>query len=231
MSSSAPLLMLSSMASREVLKALAVAYTGAGGAPVDARAAGGVDVAKRVRGGEAVDVVVLASNVIDELIAEGHVAGARVDLVRSGVGIAVPSGRAHPDISTESAVREAVLAAKTVSFSTGPSGTYLQKLFERWGILATVKDRIVIPPPGVPVGSFVAEGRADLGFQQLSELINVDGIDVLGPLPPAIQTMTVFSGGVAKTSARPAEARALLESMTAPATGEVKRRFGMEPMS
>ncbi len=183
MSSSAPLLMLSSMAAREVLKALATDYTKAGGAPVDARAAGGVDVAKRVRAGEAVDVVVLASNVIDELIAEGHLTGARVDLTRSGVGIAVPSGRAHPPVATEADVREAVLAARTLSFSTGPSGTYLQKLFERWGILSTVKDRISIPPPGVPVGSFVAEGRADLGFQQLSELINVAGIDVLGPLP------------------------------------------------
>jgi molybdate transport system substrate-binding protein len=229
MSSPAALSMLSSMASREVLKALAAAYTRAGGMPVDARAAGGVDVAKRVRAGEAVDVVVLAGNVIDELIAEGHVAGPRVDLVRSGVGIAVPSGRAHPPVGTETEVRDAVLAAGTLSFSTGPSGTYLHKLFERWGILATVKDRIVVPPPGVPVGSFVAEGRADLGFQQLSELLNVEGIDVLGPLPDPIQTMTVFSGGVARSSAHAAAARELLASMTSPATADVKRRFGMEP--
>lgn len=231
MSSSAPLVMLSSMAAREVLKSLGAAYTAAGGAAVDARAAGGVDVAKRVRAGEAVDVVVLASNVIDELISEGHLTGTRVDLVRSGVGIAVPSGRAHPPVATEADVREAVLAAGTLSFSTGPSGTYLQKLFERWGILATVKERISIPPPGVPVASFVAEGRADLGFQQLSELIGAPGIDVLGPLPPTIQSMTVFSGGVAKASANPAAARALLESMTASSTADVKRRFGMEPMS
>jgi len=231
MSSSAPLVLLSSMASREVLKELATAYTRAGGAPVDARAAGGVDVAKRVRAGEAVDVVVLASNVIDELIAEGYVVGERIDIVRSGVGIAVPSGRARPQVSTEANVRDAVLAAKTLSFSTGPSGTYLQKLFERWGILGTVKDRILIPPPGVPVGSFVAEGRADLGFQQLSELINVAGIDVLGPLPASIQTMTVFSGGVTAASPSAVAARDLLASMAAPGTGDVKRRFGMEAMA
>ena len=118
-----------------------------------------------------------------------------------------------------------------MSFSTGPSGTYLQKLFDRWGILAAVKERIVIPPPGVSVGSYVAEGRADLGFQQLSELINVPGIDVLGALPDEIQSMTVFSGGVGKGSGNPAVASALLASMTAPATADVKRRFGMEAMA
>lgn len=231
MSSSAPLLLISSMAAREVLKELASRHTQAGGAPVDARAAGGVDVAKRVRAGEALDVVVLASNVIDELLAEGHLAGKRFDLVRSGVGIAVPAGAARPDVASEAAVRAALVAAPTISFSTGPSGTYLQKLFERWGILSTVKDRILIPPPGVPVGSFVAEGKAALGFQQLSELINVPGIQVLGPLPDAIQQMTVFAGAVARSSAQPAAAQALLASMTAPSTADVKRRFGMEPMA
>ncbi|MEO8754115.1 MAG: substrate-binding domain-containing protein [Casimicrobiaceae bacterium] len=219
------------MAARDVLKELATRFTQAGGAPVDARAAGGVDVAKRVRAGEDVDVVVLASNVIDELIAEGHLAGTRVDLVRSGVGIAAPSGRARPAVATEQEVRAAVLAARTVSFSTGPSGTYLQKLFERWGIFAAVKERIIVPSPGVPVGSLVAEGRAELGFQQLSELINVAGVEVLGPLPESIQSMTLFSGGVAKTSANPSSARALLESMTAPATAPVKQRFGMEAVA
>jgi len=227
----AALSMLSSMATREVLKALADAYAAAGGDPVDARAAGGVDVARRVRAGEAADVIVLASNVIDELIAEGHLAGPRVDLVRSGVGIAVPSGRPRPPVATEADVRAAVLGAGTVSFSTGPSGTYLQKLFDRWGILPTVKERIVVPPPGVPVGSFVAEGKADLGFQQLSELLNVPGIDVLGPLPEAIQTMTVFSAAVTRGSANEAGARALLASLSAPAAADVKRRYGMEPVA
>jgi molybdate transport system substrate-binding protein len=229
MSSPAPLVLLSSMAAREVLKELATRYTQAGGRAVDARAAGGVDVAKRVRAGDPVDVVVLASNVIDELLAEGHLVGARVDLVRSGVGIAVPSGHGRPDVGTEEAVRAAVLAAPTLSFSTGPSGTYLQKLFERWGIAAQVKDRIVVPPPGVPVGTLVAEGKAALGFQQQSELINVAGIDVLGPLPDAIQSMTVFSGAVSRTSRDPAAAAALLASMTGTPTADVKRRFGMEP--
>ncbi|MET0291951.1 MAG: substrate-binding domain-containing protein [Steroidobacteraceae bacterium] len=229
--SSAPLLMLSSMATREILKELAGGHTRSSGQAVDAQAAGGVDVAKRVRAGEAVDVVVLAANVIDDLLAEGHLAGKRVDLVRSGVGIAIPSGRPRPDISSETAVRDAVMAAGSLSFSTGPSGNYLQGLFARWGIADAVRDRIVIPPPGTPVGRFVAEGRADLGFQQLSELINVAGIEVLGPLPAAIQTMTVFSAAVAAKSRDVPAADALIAALASPATGEVKRRFGMEPFT
>jgi molybdate transport system substrate-binding protein len=228
MSSPSTLQILSSMASREILKELAMRHTQAGGPPVNAQAAGGVDVARRVRAGEIVDVVVLADNVIDELLAEGCLRGRRVDLVRSGVGIAVPAGHAHPDIGSEAGVRDAVLAARTLSFSTGPSGTYLQKLFERWGVLEQVRGRIIIPPPGVSVGSLVADGRAQLGFQQLSELINVAGIDVLGPLPPAIQSMTVFSAGIAATSTQVSAAEALVADLAAPGTAAVKRRFGMD---
>jgi len=112
-----------------------------------------VDVARRVQAGEALDVVVLASNAIDKLIADGKaLAGSRVDLVKSGVAIAVRAGAARPDIDTEEAVKCAVQAAKTLSYSTGPSGVYLEKMFERWGILADLRSRIVVPPPGVPVG-------------------------------------------------------------------------------
>jgi molybdate transport system substrate-binding protein len=228
MSSPVPLLMLSSMAAREVLKELAGSYTQATGQPVQAVAAGGVDVAKRVRAGEAVDVVVLARNVIDELLAEGHLRGSRVDLVRSGVGVAVRAGAARPAFVSESDVKQAVLGAGSVSFSTGPSGNYLQKLFERWGILEVVRQRIVIPPPGVPVASLVADGRAELGFQQLSELINAPGIEVLGPLPDEIQSMTIFSAGVGSASSRAAAAEALVAHLAAPAGAAVKRRFGME---
>lgn len=226
--SSEPLLMLSSMATRELLQALADRHSRASGQPVDARAAGGVEVAKRIRAGEPADVVVLASKVVDELIAEGRLVGPRVDLVESGVGVAVRRGAPRPDISTEEGVRAAVLAAPTISYSTGPSGTWLQQLFERWGIHETVKPRVVVPPPGVPVGSLVADGRAALGFQQLSELINLDGIDLLGPLPASIQTLTLFSAAVATTSRRKAEARALIDFLSSPETAEMKRHFGMD---
>lgn len=226
--SARPLKMISSMATRELLKELAARHTRATGQPVEAQAAGGVDVAKRVRAGEPVDVVVLASDVIDALIAEGRLRGPRVDVVRSGVGIAVRAGAPRRDVSGEAGVREAVLAARTLSYSTGPSGTYLQKLFERWGVMDQVRERIVVPPPGVPVGSLVADGRAELGFQQLSELVNLPGIQVLGPLPPAIQTMTVFSAAVSADTPQPEAARALLAWLGAPETAELKRQHGME---
>lgn len=217
------------MATRELLKELAARFQRATSNEVVTEAAGGVDVAKRVRGGEAADVVVLAKDVIDKLIAEGKLlTGSRVDLVNSGVSIAVRAGARRPDISSEDAVKRAVLAAKSVSYSTGPSGTHLEKTFERWGILADIRSRIQVPPPGVPVGSLVASGAVELGFQQLSELKNLAGIDVLGPLPPAIQTITTFSGGISGISSQPEIARALLVYMAAPSAAELKQQHGMD---
>jgi molybdate transport system substrate-binding protein len=227
---STSLKLISSMAAREVLRELVGQYQDSSGRAVTAEAAGGIDVAARVRSGEAVDVVVLARNAIDQLIAEGKLrAGSRVDLVKSGVAVAVCAGAPRPDIATEAAVRQAVLSAKSVSYSTGPSGTHLEKLFERWGILGDIRSRIVVPPPGVPVGSLVASGAAELGFQQLSELLNVPGLQVIGPLPAPIQTVTTFSGGISVRSAEPGAARALLDYLASPVTTGVKERHGMEP--
>jgi molybdate transport system substrate-binding protein len=217
------------MATREVLSQLVSQYERGSAQAVTTEAAGGVDVAKRVQAGEPVDIVVLAANVIDKLIGDGKlVAGSRVDLVKSGVAIAVRSGAPNPDIGTEEGVKRAVLAAKTLSFSTGPSGLYLEKLFERWGILGDIRSRIVVPPPGVPVGSLVANGTVELGFQQLSELLNLKGIEVVGALPAAIQTVTTFSGGVSANCSRPEVARAVLDYMASPAASDVKERYGME---
>jgi molybdate transport system substrate-binding protein len=217
------------MATREVLSELVSAYSQSTSQPATTEAAGGVDVARRVQEGEAVDIVVLASNAIDKLIAAGRVlTGSRVDVVKSGVAMAVRAGAEKPDVTTEDAVKQAVLAAKTLSYSTGPSGVYLEKLFARWGILEQIRSRIVVPPPGVPVGSLVAQGAAELGFQQLSELLNLSGVEVIGPLPPAIQTITTFSGGLAASSSEPDAARALLNYLGSPATRGVKQRHGME---
>jgi molybdate transport system substrate-binding protein len=196
---------------------------------ISVESVGGVDATKRVQAGEAFDIVALASNAIDQLITAGKVvAGSRVDMVNSGVAIAVKSGAARPDISSEAAVKHAVLNAPTLGYSTGPSGVQLAKLFERWGITAEIQSRTVIAPPGVPVASLVAKGEVALGFQQLSELINQPGIDVIGPLPPAIQITTTFSAGLAATSAQPEAVRALLVFFASPATVEIKRRNGME---
>lgn len=228
---------ISSMATQQLLADLIDLYrhtqrqTGQGSRSqeIALESVGGVDAAKRVQAGEAFDIVALASNTIEQLIAAGKVvAGSRVDIVNSGVAVAVRTGAAHPDISSEAAVKQAVLAAPTLGYSTGPSGVQLAKLFERWGIAAQIQSRIVTAPPGVPVGSLVAKGEVALGFQQLSELLNQPGIDVLGPLPPAIQITTTFSAGLAATSTQPEAVRALLAFFASPATVEIKRRNGME---
>jgi molybdate transport system substrate-binding protein len=221
--------LISSMATRELLAALAAQYQRDTGIAVETQAGGGVEVARRVSAGEVFDVVVLAANAIDKLLGEGRLAGGRVDLVRSGVAMAVRAGAPRPAVGSEADVKAAVLAAPSLSYSTGPSGVYLEQLFARWGILEQIRPRIVVPPPGVPVGSLVADGRAALGFQQLSELMNLQDIEVLGPLPEAIQTLTVFSGGVGAASSRPEAAGALLAWLAAPEAAALKRRHGMEP--
>jgi len=221
---------ISSMATRLVLAELVDAFQRRSGTRVAIESVGGVDAAKRVQAGEAFDVVILASDAIDKLIASGHVqSGSKVDLVRSGVAVAVRAGAPKPDISSEDAVRAAVLAARNISYSTGPSGVALAKLFERWGIAEQIKDRIVTPPPGIPVGSLVAKGEVELGFQQLSELINLEGITVLGPLPPAIQIITTFSAGVCAGSQQAAAVRAMLADMNTPEAAAAKLRQGMDP--
>lgn len=221
---------ISSMATRQVLADLVQAYTAQTGVPVAIESVGGVDAAKRVQAGEAFDVVILASDAIDKLQATGHVlAGSKVDVVHSGTAVAVRVGAALPDLSSADAVRAAVLAARSVSYSTGPSGVALAQLFERWGIAPQVQDRIVTPPPGVPVGLLVARGEVELGFQQLSELIHVEGITVVGPLPPEIQITTTFSAAVCVTSAQPDAVRGLLAFLCSDAAAAAKRRQGMEP--
>jgi molybdate transport system substrate-binding protein len=221
---------ISSMATRQVLADLVELFQQRSAQAVAVESVGGVDAAKRVRAGEAFDVVVLAADTIDQLIDAGRIVpGSRVDLVRSGVSIAVRAGAARPDIHSEDAVKRAVLAANSLSYSTGPSGVHLARLFERWGIADVIKARIVQAPPGVPVGSLVAEGKVELGFQQLSELMHLPGIDVLGPLPPSIQIITTFSAGLSVTSNQPEAARAMLAFMTSPAAAQAIRCNGMEP--
>jgi len=224
-----PIAGVSSMATRLILGELAQRYEAASGVPVAIKAMGGVDAAALVRSGEPTDIVVLASGPMAKLEAEGHIAAGSIrGFTRSGMAIAVRAGAAQPDIGTEAAVKAAVLAANRVCYSTGPSGDHLLQLCAGWGVAAD-DPRLVKAPPGVPVGTLVARGEADLGFQQLSELIHVPGIVVLGPLPPEIQNVTVFAASVAGTSKQPEQTAALIAYLASPETAAVKQAQGMEP--
>jgi ABC-type molybdate transport system substrate-binding protein len=157
-----PLRGISSMATRLLLAELLADWQAQGGAAAAMESVGGVDAARRVQEGEAFDVIVLAANALSALDSAGKtVAGSAAALVRSGVSVAVPTGAPQPDISTEDALKAAVLAAPTLGYSTGPSGTHLLKTFERWGLLETVRPRIVQAPPGVPVHRLPASASED----------------------------------------------------------------------
>ncbi len=220
------------MATRLVLAELSAAWEQRSGWRVDMESVGGVDAARRVQAGEPFDLVVLACDAIDKLAAAGWVRpGSKVELVHSRVAVAVRAGARRPDIGSEEALRQAVLAASTVGYSTGPSGLALVELFERWGIARELAQRMVQAPPGVPVGALVARGDVALGFQQLSELLHLPGIDVIGPMPQPVQITTTFCGALCEGSREPDAVRGLLEFMVSPEADEAKRRHGMEPVS
>jgi molybdate transport system substrate-binding protein len=221
---------ISSMATRQLLAELAGAYERRAGCAVRFESVGGVDAAKRVQGGEPIDVVVLASDAIDKLLlGAALVPGSKVDLLHSPVAVAVRAGAPCPDIVSEDALRAAVRSASTVGYSTGPSGTALMRLFERWGMGADIATRLVQAPPGLPVGTMVARGEVALGFQQLSELIHLEGITVVGRLPEPVQIITTFSGAVCAASGQQQAVRDLLAFMASPEAAVAKRRQGMEP--
>ncbi len=225
------LTLISSMATKALLADLVAAFSAQRpDIAVAVTSVGGVDAAKRVVAGEAFDIVALASDAIEKLAASGHVvADTRVDLVHSAVAVAVPAGAPVPDIGSEAALKAAVLAAPTLGYSTGPSGVQLAKLFERWGIAQQIAPRIVTPPPGTSVASLVAKGEVALGFQQLSEMMGVPGIQVIGGLPEAVQIVTTFCAARSSVSQQAAAVQAFLAFAASPQTAELKLRHGMSP--
>jgi molybdate transport system substrate-binding protein len=226
---SAPITVLSSMATKPLLAALGRAFEERSGRRVALESVGGVIARKRVEQGEVFDVVVLARDAIDALLAAGRLTERRVDVARSGMAAAVRAGAPKPAVETEDELRRAVLAASSIGHSTGPSGVKLREAFERWGIAGAVHERIVIAPPGVAVGTLVARGDVELGFQQRAELSRIDGIAVLGPLPATMQLFTTFSAAIGPGTSHPESARALLSFMAAEDESGLKRTHGMEP--
>jgi len=191
--------------------------------------AGTADVMKRMKAGEVFDAVILASDSLEDLIDTSRVmAGSRSDVARSLVGVAVKAGAPKPDISTTDAVKRALAAAKSVVISTGPSGVYLNGLFEKLGVMAELKPKLKVTPSGVAVGDWLAKGEGELGFQQVSELIHYPGVQFVGALPQDIQKVTVFSGGVPAASREPDTARAFLQFLAAPEHQAVLKKHGLD---
>lgn len=230
LSSMAQLRGISSMAMRQLLVELTADFRRDTGCAAEFIAVGGVDAFQRVQKGEAFDVVVLASEAVDRLEDSGRAKrGSRADLVTSRVAVAVKAGAPHPDISNEEAVRRAVLAAPSIGYSTGPSGSALLALFRRWGVGELVESRLVQAPPGVPVANLISDGDVAIGFQQLSELMGLSGVDLLGTMPDDCAIVTTFSGAVCSASPNPAMAVALLDFLRSPRTEAAKLRHGMHP--
>ncbi len=222
--------LIASAAVKEAVFDLVPAFEKASGHKVTIIWAGTEAITKRISGGEVADIVLIAAPNIDKLVAEGKlVAGSRADVAKSSIGVAVRAGLPKPDISSGEAVKNAVLAAKSVAYSSGPSGFYLADLFKKMGIADQIKDKIKQTPSGVQVGEVVARGEADLGFQQVSELLHLKGIDYLGPLPADIQHITVFSAGLHTAATAPEAAKALMKFLTGPEAGPIIRKSGMEP--
>jgi len=186
----------------------------------------------RLQRGEEIDVVIMAAPALADLIKQGKIrAGSQVDLVRSYIAMAVKAGAPKPDISTVDALKHTLLAAKSIGYSDSASGVYLStELFQKLGIADQLKDKAK-KIPATPVGEFVAKGEVEIGFQQMSELLPVKGIDIVGLLPPGAQQVTVFAAGIPTTSKHPDAAKALIRWLALPANYPAIKKTGLEPAS
>jgi molybdate transport system substrate-binding protein len=185
----------------------------------------------RLERGEPADVLIMVGYALGDLVKQGKVvADSRVDLVKSPIGIAVKSGAPKPDISSADAVKHALLAAKSVAYSDSASGVYVStEMFAKLGIADAMKDK-ARKIPATPVGEIVAHGEAEIGLQQISELKPVAGIDIVGPLPDALQKITVFSAGIATVSKEPDAGEALIKFLASSAAHDVMVKSGLDPI-
>jgi len=221
---------LASIALKGIYLELAPRVEKANGCVLATEWAGSEPVRQRVLAGERADLVIAPAQVMDGLIAAGKIAGGRVDIASSGVGMAVRRGAPRPRIDSVEAFKRALHDAKSIAYSSGPSGIYLAGLFDRLGVAKAIASKVTRTHAGTFVGEVVARGEAEIGFQQMGELMHVGaGLDIVGPLPAEIQNITVFSGGVHTAAAAPEFARALLEFLSGRDAASVIRSKGMEP--
>ncbi len=222
--------LLSTLALKGAVLRLAGQFEAATGVRIDADFAPTIGLLQRLRGGETADLVILTREGLDELAREGELAaGSRTDLARSYVGIAVRIGAPHPDIATPAALRATLLAARSIAYSRiGASGIYFAQLIERLGIASEINARATIVASGFTAERLVS-GEADLAVQQISELKQIGGIEIVGPIPLELQTPAVFSAGLMARARRPAEAERLLRFLASAEVAPVLRDSGLEP--
>jgi molybdate transport system substrate-binding protein len=224
------LTVLSTQATEQACRELLPQFEKAFGHKVTITYTGTLDAKKRIAAGEAFDLLIMASPDIDAFIKSGTLApGSRIDIAKSGVGIGVRAGAPKPDIGTTDAFKKVLLAAKSIGYSTGPSGNYVIGLFERLGIADQIKPKLKQTPTGVFVGTIVANGEVEIGIQQVSEMSHFAGVDYVGPLPADIQKMTIFASGVAANAKQPEAAKAMVKFITAPEAAQAYKKRGMEP--
>ncbi len=220
----------STQATEEAYKELVAQFEKASGHKVSTYYSGTLNVQKKLADGEPYDLIIMAGPAIDDQIKLGKaVAGSRVDFAQSGTGLAVKKGAAKPDIGSIDAFKKTLLGVKSIGYSTGPSGVYILSVFEKLGIADQVKSKLKQTPSGVFVGTLIATGETEIGFQQISELVHFDGIDYVGPLPGDLQRMTMFSTGIHANAQQADAARALVKFITAPGAAPVIRKHGLEP--
>ena len=230
MANTAELTVLSTQATEQAYRELLPQFEKASGHTVKMTFSGTLGVKKRIADGENFDLLIMASPDIDAFIKAGTlVPGSRVDVAKFGIGVGVKAGVPKPDIGSTEAFKKTLLAAKSIGYSTGPSGNYIIALFERLGLADQLKPKLKQTPTGVFVGSIVANGEVEIGIQQVSEMSHFVGVDYVGPLPADIQKMTIFASGLAANAKQPEAAKALVKFITSPDAAQAYKKRGMEP--
>jgi len=226
---------LSTTAMKTTLDALAPEFERSTGSKLVFSFGPSARIARMVAEGEANDVAIVTAEGIEELTRQGRiVAGTRADIARSAMGLAVQKGARKPDISSAEKFKQAMLAARSLGMSNpvggGQSGANLMKIFERLGIAEAMKPKLTFGPGGPAglIGNFLLRKEVEIGVQQMPELMAVPGIDIVGPLPPDIQSMTVFSVGLSTAAKNADGGRALTKFLTTPAAAQVMKAKGME---
>jgi molybdate transport system substrate-binding protein len=226
----AEITVIASTAMREVLADLVPMFERASGHKVAVSFFSGAVLPVKMKEGAQADLVVTTPATIDDLVKAGKVvAGTRVDFVRSGAGVAVRVGAAKPDIGTPEAFKAALIAAKTVGYSQGPSGVHFMTVLARLGITDQVKAKGVVPPLGQRVGTLIAEGRAEIGVQQITELLQIPGIDFVGPLPKDLQANIVYATATPTSAKESAGAATLVKFLSSEPALPVIKKVGLEP--